>query len=121
MVKKKKSTVKKEKIKQDTKEEKSNFMENLKEFLYSTFTSLIKGSILEGIDNLKHEIRKAQKLLIKNISLASFLILGGIFVLIGIVLLVNEYMKLSMSWSFFLVGLIIMVITLLMKNSMESN
>lgn len=121
MVKKKKSKEKKEKIKQDPKEDKSSFMEHIKEFLYSTFTSLIKGSISEGIENIKHEIKKAQRLLIKNISLASFLILGGIFVLIGIVLLINEYMKLSMSWSFFLVGLIIMVITLLMKNSMESN
>jgi hypothetical protein len=114
---------KKKKSNPETKKENkkdSGFMEFIKEFFHSTFISLLKGSISEGIENLKQEIKKTQKIVIKNLSLASFLILGGIFILIGIVLLINEYMKLSMAWSFFLVGLIIMVITLLLKNSMES-
>lgn len=86
--------------------------------LSGAFLETVKGSFSAMLDNLQEKLYETQRTLIKELSLFFFMLVGLIFLLIGVTLLVGRWFQLDLGTSFLFVGLVVLVMVLFFRNQL---
>ena len=73
------------------------------------------GSML---DNLQDKIYETQRMIIKEMALFFFMLVGIVFLLIGVTFLAANWFQMETGTSFLFVGLIVLVIVLFFRKQM---
>jgi magnesium-transporting ATPase (P-type) len=98
---------KKEKI------EESNIKGILKQMLLPNLKNILSSYFSDMLHKTQETIYETEKKLEKNMLIVAVFILGLIFAFIGITFLVEEYSNLSKGSSFFLIGFILVFISMI--------
>lgn len=95
----------------------------------SDIMGIVKSSIFSGISNLVKDFKdKVQEFILrieeKAIELfyaSALFITGFIFISIALVLLLAEYFNLSRGWGFLIIGFILTIFALIIRNKALNN
>jgi len=104
----------KKRVKKENKEE-GGIVSALKDFSTGFLLGALKNTYTEFIETLQGYAYKTQERILEIFSLFIVMLCGLIFLLIGLVFLINEYVKLSWGWSFLIMGITLILISYLLK------
>lgn len=98
--------------KEKEKESSSSILEMLKSIAVSSVTDYVKGVMSDIHDLVEYVAKRALQILYAT---ALFMV-GLLFLCIAAVLLIRQYLHLSIGWSFMVMGLILIIAAILIKN-----
>lgn len=100
----------------------SEIGETIKDSVKSVFSgsvlSLIKDTVVSSIEKLRDVLENAQKRALESVYIAGLTLYSVIFLTLAIVFLLSEYAGLTLGWSFFVIGLLLLCVALYMKATM---
>lgn len=93
-----------------------SFMNSIKsKFIVDTAKNVFAGLL----DSVSDATEKLVDRMAKFIGSSIFFIAGVLFLLLGVVFLFRQYLDLSYGWSFSLIGLVLVVISFVIKSGIE--
>ncbi len=95
----------------EKKEEKSWFKGDLASKLIDVITIGFKT----GIEKLQERIYETEQKMLKIFFSAMLMMAGVFFVSVAIILLIAQYLKISLGWSFLIIGLVLLIASLQLK------
>ena len=78
-------------------------------------------NIIDFPGKVKEFVSSTEEKLVSMFYSASVLIAGLIFISLSCVFLINQYLVLSMGWSFMIIGLILIIVSLVIKSRASDN
>ena len=105
--------------KKDTGKKESAFLAAVKEFGTGFLLGTLKSIYENFLETLQGYAYKTQKRIIDVFSIFFIFISGTVLLIIAAVFLLNEYLSLSFGWAFLVLGFIMLMVALLMKQRLE--
>lgn len=96
---------------------------DLKDQIMGAVTSNVIPYLKEGVKGIVKKAQDAiyhtEKKIMENLLMAAILIIGFIFILVGVVYFINDYFALDSYWGFLIMGLILMIIAYFFRKHIE--
>jgi hypothetical protein len=84
--------------------------------LKSGISSFISDRVNHTVNEIQGYITDAEEKAVQILYASSFFVAGAIFISIAAVMLINQYLNLSIGWSFMIMGLILIIASMVVKN-----
>ena len=101
------------------KKEKKDFQDMLLEKSPGIILKTLKGFIEDVSESVIQKIHKSEKKFMATFISFIQLAAGTIFLAIALIFLINEYLGLSKGWSFLVIGLVLIIWSIILKNHYE--
>ena len=108
--------MKKKGKKEEKEANESSIVSSLREFGSGFVVGTVKQLYRDFIEALQEYAYKTQKKILDVFSMFFIMLLGLIFILVSLVFLIREYLGLSIGWSLFVLGCILIIISFVMKS-----
>ncbi|MBI1969555.1 hypothetical protein HYS48_02575 [Candidatus Woesearchaeota archaeon] len=87
--------------------------------LSAGFLDSMKEGIASSLETLQTKIYETQRMLIKELALFFFMLVGLVFLLVGLTLQIPKWFHIDIGMSFLFMGLLILVVVLFLRSQWQ--